>query len=165
MIWSPVKFFGCDTERKRNILSYDGYLVATPSLRSYLADLLRSRGKRAPVSDFDFVPSALGTTCSEERERHSDSLFYAGVHWDGNRHGDLFAELRGHIPMRIHGDPAQWGKEPDFAGSLPFDGRSIVEAINRCGIALSLQTPDHRAEGIPSMRLFEAAAAGAVIIS
>lgn len=165
LIWSPVAFLARDAERLRNILSYDGFLVATPSLRAYITRLLRTHGKCAPVSDFDFVPSAPETTWPDEAGKDRRSLFYAGVHWDGRRHGDLFTELRGCIPLRLYGDPARWGRDPDFDGALPFDGRSVVEAIRRCGIALCLHTPEHRAEGIPSMRLFEAAAAGAVIIA
>ncbi|MBR1232029.1 glycosyltransferase [Bradyrhizobium sp. AUGA SZCCT0182] len=168
LIWSPTAFFGPDPDRVRNILSYDGYLVANSSLRAYLTDLLRVHGKDAPIGRFDFLPSALATTCEPDKSstRNARSLFYAGVHWDGHRHGDLFAALKGRIPMRIHGDPMRWqhaGK--DFAGPLPFDGESVVDAIRECGIGLALHGKAHRAENIPSMRLFEATAAGAVVIS
>ncbi|MET4608592.1 hypothetical protein ABIB90_008098 [Bradyrhizobium sp. JR4.1] len=168
VIWSPTAFFSPDPDRVRNILSYDGYLVANASLREYLADLLRAHGKDAPISRFDFLPSALATAreVDEPRTRGVRSLFYAGVHWDGHRHGDLFAALKGRIPMRIHGDPQRWqhaGK--DFAGPLPFDGKSVVDTIRECGIALALHGSAHRAENIPSMRLFEATSAGAVVIS
>src|SRR6266851_3909400 len=107
VIWSPVAFFGPDPDRVRNILSYDGYLVANDSLRTYLADLLRKHGKEAPISRSDFLPSALLTqhTHQEPKPNSPRNLFYAGVHWDGDRHGDLFAALRGRIPMRIHGNP------------------------------------------------------------
>jgi Glycosyl transferase family 2/Glycosyl transferases group 1 len=168
LIWSPTAFFAPDPDRIRNILSYDGYLVANSGLRSYVADLIRAHGKDAPVSEFDFLPSALSTTPEQDAGEVSGirSLFYAGVHWDGPRHGEFFATLRGHIPLRIYGDPQRWrhaGK--DFAGALPFDGQSVVGAIRECGIALALHGSAHRAENIPSMRLFEAAAAGAVVIS
>ena len=52
-----------------------------------------------------------------------------------------------------------------YRGALPFDGRSIIEAIRTSGIALCLHRPEHRTYNCPSMRLFEAAAAGALIIS
>ncbi len=168
LIWSPVAFFSPDPNRIRNILSYDGYLVASDGLRTYLTDLLREHGKDAPISQFDFLPSALSTqppydTPDQIRLR---KLFYAGVHWDGQRHGDLFAALRGRIPMRIHGDPRRWAAAgDDFGGALPFDGESVVGAIRDCGIALALHGSAHRAENIPSMRIFEATAAGAVVIS
>lgn len=168
LIWSPVAFFGPDPDRVRNILSYDGYLVANDSLRTYLADLLRKHGKEAPISQFDFLPSALLTqhTHQEPKPDSPRNLFYAGVHWDGDRHGDLFAALRGRIPMRIHGNPRRWqAAGEDFGGPLPFDGKSVVKAIRDCGIALALHGSAHRAENIPSMRLFEATAAGAVVIS
>ena len=48
---------------------------------------------------------------------------------------------------------------------LPFDGVSIVNAIRSSGIALCLHRAEHRKVNCPSMRLFEAAAAGALIIT
>ncbi|QOZ43985.1 hypothetical protein XH89_11175 [Bradyrhizobium sp. CCBAU 53340] len=168
VIWSPTAFFSPDPDRIRNILSYDGYLVANASLRDYLADLLLAHGKDAPISRFDFLPSALSTASESDQPstRGSRSLFYAGVHWDGHRHGDLFAALKGRIPMRIHGDPQRWQHADEaFAGPLPFDGKSVVDAIRYCGIALTLHGSAHRAENIPSMRLFEAVSAGAIVIS
>lgn len=168
LIWSPTAFFSPDPDRIRNILSYDGYLVASELLRNWLVNLLNERGKDAPVSRFDFLPSALSTASEPNKLRKSDAraLFYAGVHWDGHRHGDLFAALRGRIPMRIYGDPQRWKHAgEDFGGPLPFDGKAVVCAIRECGIGLSLHGSAHRAENIPSMRLFEATAAGAVVIS
>lgn len=168
LIWSPTAFFGPDPKRIRNILSYDAYLAATDGLRTYLSDLLHEHGKEAPISQFDFLPSALSTEYPKDTpdQIRLRKLFYAGVHWDGQRHGDLFAALKGRIPMRIHGDPRRWGAAgEDFGGPLPFDGEAVIDAIRDCGIALALHGSAHRAENIPSMRLFEATAAGAVVIS
>lgn len=167
VIWSPTAFFAPDPDRIRNILSYDGYLVATQSLREYIEHLLRTHGKKAPISYFDFLPSALSTPPPKiKRGAKPASLFYAGVHWDGNRHGDLFAALQGRVPMKVYGDSQRWQNlGSNFAGPLPFDGKAVIEAIQSCGVALALQGSAHRAEGIPSARLFEAAAAGAIIIS
>lgn len=165
VIWSPVEFFGNDPVRVRNILSYDGYLVATESLRDYLKSILSEHGKLAPISDFNFFPTALRNSHVESSAQEI-SVFYAGVHWDGKRHDSLFHELDGKIPMAIYGDPRKWEfAGSNYRGTIPFDGRSITTEISRCGVALSLHAPAHRVEAIPSMRLFEAASAGVVIIS
>jgi hypothetical protein len=163
VIWSPTDYFAGDPQRIRNILSYDGCLVATDGLRDWTWALFRDHGKTAPISKFNFLPTAIAlrnpTLPPEPR------LFYAGVHWDGARHGDLFAALEGRCPLRIYGKPERWqDRSRDYAGILPFDGSSVVEAISQCGIALALHTEHHLRGNVPSMRLFEAAAAGAVII-
>lgn len=165
VVWSPLAFFSKDPARIRNILSYDGYLVATQSLRDFIDDLLSSHGKEAPVSSFDFLPTAMSER-SQVPLRLNPTIFYAGVHWDGGHHDDLFSELYGRLPLSVYGNPTKWGfVGEDYKGTIPFDGRSVVDEIARCGVALSLHSTAHRTESIPSMRLFEAASAGAIIIS
>ena len=48
---------------------------------------------------------------------------------------------------------------------FPFDGASIYNILAYHGLALCLHKDEHRAADTPSMRLFEAAAAGCLIIS
>ena len=91
---------------------------------------------------------------------------YAGLHWDGDRHASIFRDLSRCVPMNIYGPSHKWRHVGScYRGALPFDGRSVIEAIRTSGIALCLHKPEHRAYNCPSMRLFEAAAAGALIIS
>ncbi len=164
VIWSPTTYFEDDQTRVRNILSYDGCLVATPGLRDWTTDFFARHGKIAPVSAFDFLPTAL-----DLQDKHApteQTLFYAGVHWDGKRHGDLFSHLEGRCPMRIYGKAERWkGKTKHYVGTLPFDGTSVVRAIADCGISLAIHTDSHRQANVPSMRLFEATAAGAIVIA
>ena len=68
--------------------------------------------------------------------------------------------------MDLYGAPAAWTDRPaSYRGMLPFDGVSIVNAIRSSGIALCLHRAEHRKANCPSMQLFEAAAAGALIIT
>ena len=91
---------------------------------------------------------------------------YAGIHWDGNRYKPVFHSLSQCVPMNIYGPPRKWKHVGDaYRGVLPFDGRSVIAAIRASGIALCLHKPEHRVFNCPSMRLLEAAAAGALIIS
>lgn len=163
VIWSPLEYFAGDPLRIQNILSYDGCLVATPALREWTQELFDRHGKLGPVSSFDFLPTAL--SASVVPPIHQPKLFYAGVHWDGARHGDLFSELEGRCPMRIFGKAEKWSGHKDYAGELPFNGTAVVDAIAQCGVALAIHTDAHRRGDTPSMRIFEAAAAGAVIIA
>ena len=163
VIWSPLEYFATDPARIRNILSYDGCLVATEGLREWTRGLFEQYASHTPISPFDFLPTAIARPGTEFPS--APRLFYAGVHWDGARHGDLFKELEGRCPMRIFGKPERWEGCADYAGTLPFDGTALGAAIAECGIALAIHTNAHRAGDTPSMRLFEAAAAGAVIIA
>lgn len=164
VIWSPTSYFEDDPVRLRNILSYDGCLVATPELRSWATDFFARHRKIAPISHFNFLPTAINQGVPAQIT--DPVLFYAGVHWDRKRHGSLFSHLDGQCPLRIFGKPEQWkGKTQNYVGTLPFDGTGVVTAIANCGITLALHTEAHRKANVPSMRLFEGAAAGAVVIA
>lgn len=52
-----------------------------------------------------------------------------------------------------------------YLGKLPFDGISVVHALQKHGISLIFHSDMHNQEEIPSSRIFEAAAASAVIIA
>jgi hypothetical protein len=61
-------------------------------------------------------------------------------------------------------DPSQVIRE-GYMGPLEFDGISVIRALQNHGIALVLHSRRHNRAKIPSGRIFEAAAASAVIIS
>lgn len=52
-----------------------------------------------------------------------------------------------------------------YMGSIPFDGVSVIDILQQHGIVLVFHSNIHNSEGIPSSRIFEAAAASTVIIS
>lgn len=58
-----------------------------------------------------------------------------------------------------------WEGFKNYEGEIPFDGKTIIKRISEAGIALALNSPVHSAYGTVSNRIYEAAAAGAVIIS
>lgn len=165
LIWSPPSFYRHDASRIRTILSYDGYLAGSDSVRDYLTDLLFSTGKDSPVSEWNFIPTAPRTEFRPPN-LSDPSLFYSGVHWDGDRHGELINGLCISLPVAFYGDPAKWARfGVAYKGSIPFDGSTIFDRINESGIALCLHTADHLKDDVPSMRIFESAAACAVIIT
>lgn len=165
LIWSPPDFYRHDSSRIRSILSYDGYLAGSSSVRDYLTDLLFSTGKDSPVADWNFLPTAQ-KRMFRAPNLNSPSVFYTGVHWDGDRHGELIRGLCDSLPVAFYGDPSKWaGVGKAYKGVIPFDGASIFEKINEAGIALCLHRDEHLKHEVPSMRIFESAAAGAVIIT
>ena len=165
LLWSPPDFYRHDASRIRSILSYDGYLAGSDSVRDYLTDLLFSTGKDSPVSDWNFLPTAPRTEFRPPN-LNDPSLFYAGVHWDGDRHGKLINGLCGSLPVAFYGDPAKWSRfGKAYKGAIPFDGCTIFDRINEAGISLCLHREEHLKHNLSSMRIFESAAAGVVIIT
>ena len=78
----------------------------------------------------------------------------------------MFSLLDQNDWLQVYGPEERWGFIPhSLKGMLPFDGISIRKAIQEAGIALVLHSSRHLGIGAPSARVFEAAAASAVIIS
>jgi hypothetical protein len=164
-MWSPPSFYETDEDRLASILSYDGYLVGSRSVAKFIDDLEYSTGIKKPKSDFLFLPTSPKTAFSIPRDRPWD-LVYIGIHWDGSRHAELLAGLEMRGLLNAYGPPKSWASfSRSYRGEVPFDGSSVAETLRRHGVALCLHKAEHRAHDTPSMRLFEAAAAGCVIIA
>lgn len=103
-------------------------------------------------------------------------LFYVGVNMEdkssrnASRFSDLFKALDRKDLIDIYGPlkndgSKSWEGYSCYKGEIPFDGRSIIKKINEAGICLALNSAVHNLNHTVSNRIFEAAAAGAVIIS
>jgi hypothetical protein len=162
--WSPPAFYAEDRLRRRALLSLDGYLCGSPEIARWIDDFVTGNGKRALISDSLMLPSAPDSGPAAPLPPRP-AIMYAGTLWDGSRHGEIFRGLDGRVSMKLYGPTDQWAQYGEsYGGILPFDGVSVIRAIRDAGIALCLHKAVHRAANCPSMRLFEAAAAGALII-
>ncbi|MHC1724269.1 MAG: glycosyltransferase [Aminipila sp.] len=105
-------------------------------------------------------------------------MFYCGMNWEvmfkgPGRHEGLFKlldntkKIEFYGPERVDawGGLKPWDGYRCYKGMIPFDGFSIIERINECGVCLVLSSDTHRRAGSATNRLYEACAAGAVIIS
>ena len=111
----------------------------------------------------------------EPCQNASSRLFYVGVNWERvtgerGRHHELLEQLDAEDLIAIYGPEkilgvAPWRGFATYRGSIPFDGESVVARINEAGICLALSSHSHQTSGIMSNRLFEALAAGAVVIA
>ncbi|HEX8166637.1 MAG TPA: glycosyltransferase, partial [Beijerinckiaceae bacterium] len=121
------------------------------TVRAYLKDLEFSLGVEKPKSDFLFLPTE---SFEEVPERRGSRWELA--HWiaEGDDHPapDLLAALEA-----AHLIGSQ--------GGLPLPEGSDRHRMREHGVALCLHTDEHRDADLPSGRLFEAAAAGAVIVT
>jgi len=88
-----------------------------------------------------------------------------GTNWDGSRFKELFENLDSHDYMEIYGPSNAWKYlNNSYCGTLPLDGVSVLKTINKAGVGLCLHRQEHCEAEVPSMRIFEIVAAGAVAI-
>ena len=143
-----------------NIKSYDGYGVAS----EYQEQLVRELKFRSPEPTIisKLYPSTNATTF--KKPENFSSLVYIGSNWSNDQHKDFFTISGG---VHVYGPEKYWSHlvADQYQGEIPFDGKSALDIYHKSGIGLALHHSDHNVEGIPSMRPFEIAASGSVMIS
>ena len=165
-MWNPVSFFKeWDNQGKalRNILSYDGYLSSSSQIDTWLKDILYGTGKICFVCP-DFYTSC-HQTIYQQPQIEDPSLVYIGTNWDGSRYEEIFKRLDRESYMDVYGSSEAWHYlNFSHKGSLAFDGESVISTLNKAGIGLCLHKKEHIDEAVPSMRIFEIVASGALAI-
>lgn len=161
-MWNPPAFFEREERYVKNILSYDGYLTSSQHITDWLRDKLRTTCKKYFLAPFY-------TSCHRVPYCRPDlsgpRLLYAGTNWDGPRYKKLFQKLDSEAYMDIYGGESAWAYlKHSYRGKLPFDGQSILTALNRAGVGLCLHKEEHTRAATPSLRIFEIAASGAIAI-
>jgi phosphoglycerol transferase len=165
-LWNPPAFYEGDPRRVKSILSYDGYLVGSPKVGRFIDDLEFSTGVRKPRSNFQFLPTALRSEFEPRRAGRPYELVYLGVHWEGQLHDGLLSTLSQAAAINLYGSPQSWKDYPrSYRGPVPLDGASVNRTLARHGVALCFHQDEQRTADTPSMRLFDAAAAGCLIIT
>ncbi|HYH23295.1 MAG TPA: glycosyltransferase [Azospirillum sp.] len=161
--WNPPKFHDSHPVFHRNERSYDGLLTAGEGMRRRMADLFWPTAR--PLLTAPMYPSS--PAIALEPTLGPDSrLFYVGSNWDGRRYPLILGLLAAAGVLALHGRRDRWEHMAHaFTGEVPFDGRSVIERANACGLGLCLHLPAHAEAGIPNMRIFELSAAGALSIA
>jgi hypothetical protein len=173
-LWNPLLFYHDRGYRKltRHLLTHDDFLsCASASGDDHVLRHISNDPKR-DGPHFQFYP-----TLSEpilEPAIGDRKLFYVGINWERmgkgpGRHEALLSLLDKSGDLRIYGPKIfcgvdVWEGYKSYVGPIPFDGVSTVHAIHLAGISMVLSSPAHRQSKMMSCRIFESAAAGAVII-
>ncbi len=161
-MWNPPVFFEGTEKQLINTLTYDGYLVSSEAIARWLHQLLCNTPKV-------FLTAPMYTSCPENQYQPPNlsdpRLVYLGSNWDGSRFHELFELLDRQPYMAVYGNPQGWTHlQQSYRGTLPYDGVSVLKTLNQAGVGLCLHRAEHRQAAVPSMRIFEIVAAGAVAI-
>jgi glycosyltransferase involved in cell wall biosynthesis len=113
-----------------------------------------------------WYPTVQAVDSSPERVSH---LFHICANWGDRKESPKMQELLTLLDqepfVRFYGAPAFAKRYPhSYQSPLPFDPESVVNAAHAAGVSLVLHSEEHNACGLPSGRIFEAAAAATVII-
>lgn len=143
---------------------YDGYLL-TINDRETLAEALEAKNK-----DFNFIPFYPSVHSVPYREVVFNNLVTMIPVWS-NRITDVkFRTL--YKLLSQTGCVSFYGVyrneeliSQGYMGPIPFDGCSVIDVLQKHGIALVIHSDIHNEESIPTSRIFEAAAASVIIIS
>jgi hypothetical protein len=176
-IWQPLSFY-----------SNFGYRASTAKLSTHcdalsceseLADAhirnLMGIDSATPRGDFPNLFHSPQGPYMEPKITNESRLFYVGINWERitgspGRYTKLLNQLDQADLVDIYGPRqilgvAPWEGFESYRGEIPFDGHSVVDAVNRSGICIALSSDSHTRDGIMSNRFFEGAAAGAAIIA
>ena len=172
-MWNPTQFYfdwGFDRHWS-NQMSHDVYAyTGSPEIKK----LVRASRGDFVAADMPLLNHTLADPIIPPRVHDEYRVFYCGINWEKltnkpARHDAVLRELDKKGVLDVYG-PTEirgvklWDGYKGYHGSLPFDGRTIIGKIADAGACLVFSSEAHINSGIMSSRLFEAMAAGAVII-
>ena len=156
------------------VLSYNHVLASHTRMDDYVSALFTACAEPLHLNPEILMPASVQdwTIAPVAKKR---SLFYIGLNWEiagGSKvRGksllkdlDASGNLAIYGPLALHGVKV-WDGYQSYVGSLPFDEMSVVRKMADHGAVLSISHPLDLVTGLATTRIFEAAAAGAVIIS
>lgn len=173
----PLNLPDYSTRVTNNYLMNDDYLIYDfGGMSNHLKGILMNRPRT--LEGASTLTASFPMSRMLQPKLEEPKLFYCGMNWEkvvsnSNRHEGLFKLLDETGKVKFFGPDkvAAWGGLRPWEGykcyqySIPFDGFSILDEINQCGICLVLSSDIHRRAGAATNRTYEACAAGAVIIS
>lgn len=164
ILFSPEHhYFKNDGHLKKQYQNYAGYLTTYQNTDLLLYDLLQKDrlypGRWYPTVQFKPYVKVNPTR-----------LFYLLCGWGQRKTSKKYQTLLEYLAAENYtnfygADQLGYTYGAAYRGSIPFDGASVLQKISEMGICLILHSDVHLKHGIPSGRIFEAAAASAVIIS
>ena len=177
-VWNPPEIplsIGDNISNINNVISNDDYLIYdNGSMSDHLKTMLIDDKRN--IKDSSCLLGSFPKSVMLEPNLDTPKLFYCGMNWEvcsgKGRHNGLFHLLDNSNLINIYGPkhPKGWKYGPwdgykNYKGEIPFDGLSILNVINKHGIVLAVSSDYHRRAGAVTNRIYEACAAGAIVIS
>ena len=170
-LWNPVEFYfdWGYTQHSKNLLSHDDFLSCSSNAADNQISRMIQNNQYRLSPEFKLYHS-IATPVIAPRIHDHPKIFYCGINWEGinkktnSRHFNIIEHLAKIDLAYIYGPKKRWKGIKGYQKEIPFDGKSLVHEIASCGIVLAFSSKAHRASSLMSSRLFEGAAAGAVII-
>lgn len=152
-----------------NAGNYDGYLSYNHTDWAKKIDLKSIKINNTPSKLKTFITYTYPTSFSMKfTPLKYEKLFYCGNNWDAlrssNHYKSILINLAKKDLISIFGSESSWQfiKEV-YKGEV--HGMELIKKIQEAGISLVLHSNIHLEAGIPTHRIFEAAAASTLIIS
>lgn len=164
MVFHPFGYLNHERKFLPFYQRYDGYLLTIHD-RETLADSLKQNNK-----EFHCIPF-FPTVFSVPYQRLSfDNLMTMIPVWgdrvEGQKYQTLYRMLSQTGAVKFYGvHRNEHIISEGYMGPIPFDGISVINVLQKHGIVLVIHSDVHNANRIPTSRIFEAAAASAVVIS
>ena len=178
ILWNPPTYMIEQDHYMDIITNYSSYddLIGYNSKPMLNHAKLMVDGFPINVNEDVFLTASLPKTATVEPNLNNEyKAFYCGINWElctgkPGRHNKLLKGLEEDDDLKIFGPKKFLHIEPwkgfrSYSGSIPFDGISITKEISKCGIALVLCSDDHRKYNVVTNRIYESAAAGAIVIA
>lgn len=153
-------------EEYGHFLNYDGFITlfnTSGSIENYFEQHhkpFQSIKAYFSVQKKDFSPNPKNKLCYWGNSLKDKTRF-------SDRYLDLYSTLDKQDYFILYGPERTWRDKnfKSYKGVLPFENEALVDAIKEAGIALVLHGQDHLKSGTPTGRIFEAAAASALMIA
>ena len=167
LVHEPVSEYLQDPVFLKNLLSYDGHFAFADIHRDFIRSLLSAAQREVPLGSY-YCHTATELSCDWSPDFSEARVAYVGLNWD-RRNDALFRELDRLGCLDVYGPEAEWlflsrGDGGTYRRPLPFDHGSVRDAYRRAGIGLCLCGDNWLSDDVPTGRVFEATAAGAVAI-
>lgn len=164
MVFHPFNYLDEKRRFKSFYEKYDGYLLTINDRKSLRNGLKKKHKKFHHIS---FNPTVYNVPY--QKLALNDLVVMIPV-WGTRRRDPKFGELYRLLSQsgfaKFYGVRLDSNIDPqNYRGAIPFDGQSVIDILQQHGIVLVFHSEIHNQESIPSGRIFEAAAASAVIIS
>lgn len=172
-MWNPAQFY-VEWGFKRfwaNQMSHDIFAyTGSDEIKS----LIYSSYGPLPEYSFPILNHTLANPIYAAAKKDDYKVFYCGINWEKisgkkGRHDEILKALDAKGLIDIYGPEEIQGKKvwdgfAGYKGSLPFDGKRVIQKIAKAGACLVFSSEAHISSNIMSNRLFEALAGGAIVI-